>query len=1062
MRSLLLALAVAALAPHPALAAAPEALKVHRLQLNPESEMPTYGTFKIFWKTGTSGWKQAGELGYDNFYRERTLDLRGVVPAGVPVRLRLVQVGGGASQLDGVRLGDQTPRGLSPAMHKKLVAADRDVVVSSGKTFTFDFDPVTAPVLALAARVEAPKIPHLQFNLPEINRLRGPETGWSFMPYTLGSRPLKLKTDGELDEVKGVKPFLHEIRTSATGHGFGDVYAWVGDDADHLYVAFDFTIDNTVEDDFYPGADDYAIVYIRYGPKPTDLQDFKLRVRDGTWGKTGFAYTDKVGYEHRTYEFRIPRAKIKALQGSEKKQLDLAFGLFGSASDGDYPVRIVYAPGRQRYLALSGWAQTWTMPEYVRAHLLDADGTPLGARFMVTGPTYALATNNYAFDAAWDAANNRFMVVWHQSDGSLRGRAVYADGTSGPTFTLATGLGAAASEIDLERGGDATWPFMVAARHTTDGTLYVLPFKADGVTAGTLAAVPRATTLWPVDVRLTAANDGTYLVTWNENYDIYARHVGADGAMLGNTELVYDSASYELAQSTAFDPERGRFLLAWRSDGNEDVHAAAFYANTNTVGTVFSLFNPGVAFRYPRPSLDYDALRKRFPLVMHLANEPVPFRYAEVNAADFGFAFGPVTTPALSKDNVSPTVVAAGDSGAAMLAWQTYANNTCCVYDYAVAVTNLPVATLSPSTLDFGTVTVGATATRDLTVTNTGATRSLLKLQASVSGPFTLSTDGCSGATLAKGASCALVVKAAPTANGVKTGVLTLTGGVSKTLALTVKGAPDGEPALVLTDPAPPATDGDLDFGYVPTGSKLVRTVRLSNEGTVDLVLGAVAGPKKASGFSVEAKTCSSKTIAPEKGCDVTITFAPTATEAYEVTVVIPSNDPDGDATLRLAGTGVAAGDLPDLTAPVLVSPVDGATGVASPATLTYRPALAADGGAVTHTVYVCEDAGFVGCEGETVAAAAPLGGGFGLVAFGLSGLGLVFFRRKAGLAALLLAGAALGSCAGGDDKRDSSIAYVTYTTGDLAPATTYHWKVVAQDNGGNITQSEVRTFTTE
>lgn len=1055
-----LALAVAAT---PSVAAVPAAPAVHSLQFHTEADMPVYGSFKVFFKSGARPWKLAGELGFDNYYRQRTLDLSGIVPSDAPVRLRLVQVGGGASQLDEVRLGGQSPMDLSATMAKKLAAADRDVMVASGKTFEFAFAPVASPVLTLGARVEAPKIPHLQFNLPEVNRLRGPETGWSFMPYSLGSQPLRLKTDGALDEVQGLQPFLHEIRTSATGHGFGDVYAWVGDDADHLYVAFDFTIDNTVEDDFYPGADDYAKVYIRYGPAKTDLQEFKLRVRDSTWGKTGFAYTDKVGYEHRTYEFKIPRRNIKALAAPAVRNVELAFGLFGSASDGDFPVRMTYAPGLQRYLAVSGYSQSYSAGEYVHARVLGADGAPLGSPIVVTGPTYSYASNAYSFDGVWDPQTNRFVVVWERSDGTLHGRTLSPAGVSGPTFALATGLGTNIGDLDVARGGNATWPFLAAMRNNTDGSLYVLPFNASGVTAGSLTAVPRHTAGWAIGMQLVAAADGSYLLVWYESDNIYAAHVGADGALFGSTVTVYDSATYELAPTVAFDPERNRFLIAWRSDANENVSAALFYPADNTAGAVFTLFDPGTTLRYPRPALDWDPVRKQFSLVMHLTNEPVPFRYAEINPADMRFAYGPVTTAALSKDNVSPSLAAAGDSGAMLLGWQTYLNGVCCVYDYAVAVTNLPAATLSASAFDFGTLTQSTTsASRELVVTNNGAARSLMAVNATIEGPFAIATNGCTGSLLAKGAACSLFVTAAPTATGAQAGTLRLTGGLAKNVTLKVEGAVDGVPDLRLTDPAPPATDGELVFGFVTSGTQLVRKVTVSNEGTADLVLGTLAEPKHGAGFTLDAKACNAKTLAPGEACEITVTFAPVANQEYEASVEIASNDPDGATTLSLRGTGVPTGGVAELTAPVLVLPVDGAAEVAVPAELAYRPALAADGGAVAHTVFVCADATFVNCEGDTVAAAAPLGGRWGWLMFGAGALGFVFVRRKAGVVALLLAGLMFVSCGDNTNKANSQPGLVTYVAEKLEAKTVYYWKVVAEDQAGHVTQSDVRSFTTK
>ena len=74
---------------------------------------------------------------------------------------------------------------------------------------------------------------------------------------------------------------------------------------------------------------------------------------------------------------------------------------------------------------------------------------------------------------------------------------------------------------------------------------------------------------------------------------------------------------------------------------------------------------------------------------------------------------------------------------------------------------------------DFGTLTVGETAKRTVTVTNTGGVA--LKIVAmSVDAPFKHAGDTCIDATIAAGATCAVELVYAPTAAGTHTGALTL------------------------------------------------------------------------------------------------------------------------------------------------------------------------------------------------------------------------------------------------------------------------------------------------
>ena len=63
-----------------------------------------------------------------------------------------------------------------------------------------------------------------------------------------------------------------------SGHPQGTTYGWVRDDGKTLYVAMDFTSDNT-----YDGDADYAKVYVKVG---NALREFKVSVPEHRWGKS--------------------------------------------------------------------------------------------------------------------------------------------------------------------------------------------------------------------------------------------------------------------------------------------------------------------------------------------------------------------------------------------------------------------------------------------------------------------------------------------------------------------------------------------------------------------------------------------------------------------------------------------------------------------------------------------------------------------------------------------------------------------------------------------------------
>jgi len=141
-----------------------------------------------------------------------------------------------------------------------------------------------------------------------------------------------------------------------------------------------------------------------------------------------------------------------------------------------------------------------------------------------------------------------------------------------------------------------------------------------------------------------------------------------------------------------------------------------------------------------------------------------------------------------------------------------------------------PVVTVSDA--DFGTVTVGETATRTVKVTNDGNAPLTIDTLQLGDGPFTYDmTATTCGGTVAPGASCNVALIYTPTAAGTHNGTLTLNhnAGVT-TVALAGKAvavaAPVSTPVAPVSTPAPPkgatiAPGEKTSFSVtVPTGTK--------------------------------------------------------------------------------------------------------------------------------------------------------------------------------------------------------------------------------------------------
>jgi archaellum component FlaG (FlaF/FlaG flagellin family) len=168
----------------------------------------------------------------------------------------------------------------------------------------------------------------------------------------------------------------------------------------------------------------------------------------------------------------------------------------------------------------------------------------------------------------------------------------------------------------------------------------------------------------------------------------------------------------------------------------------------------------------------------------------------------------------------------------------------------------------------------------------------------------------------------------------------------------------------------------------------------------------------------------------------------------------------------------VFSGENQPPTAPALVSPENGAVDL-DPATveLVWKSSTDVDKDPISYEVQVCENEDFSDCEAKSVTnsqkmalALVGIGGSGGMILFGLTSLGI---RRKSWIkiGLVLLSISLLSACGtggSGDKDEQEEVVDVFFTVDNLNSATTYYWKIVAKDDQGNQTESEVRNFTTQ
>jgi hypothetical protein len=208
----------------------------------------------------------------------------------------------------------------------------------------------------------------------------------------------------------------------------------------------------------------------------------------------------------------------------------------------------------------------------------------------------------------------------------------------------------------------------------------------------------------------------------------------------------------------------------------------------------------------------------------------------------------------------------------------------------ALAMTDLAGAPLT--NLDFGATAIGQLATLTFDLRNTGGQATgPVALELRATNEFAITSPSCTGAELAGGSTCRIVLSFTPTTDGVRSVELVATadpGGTARVAiaALATRGN------IVLDPPG-------FEFAIQELSTSAQTTVHVSNTGAGPAALMPLSTFGAA--FSVVASTCGA-TLDPQASCDVTVGFAASALGTVSGGLVITA---DGVAhTVPLAGTG--------------------------------------------------------------------------------------------------------------------------------------------------------------
>jgi hypothetical protein len=203
--------------------------------------------------------------------------------------------------------------------------------------------------------------------------------------------------------------------------------------------------------------------------------------------------------------------------------------------------------------------------------------------------------------------------------------------------------------------------------------------------------------------------------------------------------------------------------------------------------------------------------------------------------------------------------------------------------------TSTPTTSMTvTASLAFGNVPVGQTATKNLTVKNTGSTNPLIISNAISSDPAesTLSGTGTCGAipiTLAPKTNCTLGVSFAPNSVGAHNATLTLFDNAATSPQQSALSG-SGIAGLSLSKTS-------LVFGSVKFGAKSALSFNVTNRQAQQVSLSESFSGSNAADFSITGGTCTS-ILAVSSTCSITVTFAPGALGTESATLSV-SDSPD-------------------------------------------------------------------------------------------------------------------------------------------------------------------------
>lgn len=209
-------------------------------------------------------------------------------------------------------------------------------------------------------------------------------------------------------------------------------------------------------------------------------------------------------------------------------------------------------------------------------------------------------------------------------------------------------------------------------------------------------------------------------------------------------------------------------------------------------------------------------------------------------------------------------------------------------------VQSLQPLTVSPSTVNFGSVVEGVADSQSIQLKNPNSV-SVWILNDTISGTGFKLAGLTAPVTMAAGATETFTVTFSPSSAGSASGKVSISGAAGS-LAISLSGTG------IASQPVLSASATSLSFGNVTVGKAAVLAVNLQNTGNASLTVSSVTH----TGTGVTATGVSASTVlSPGQTGVLDVDFTPTAAGAISGSVTVNSNASDSAVTISVSGTGV-------------------------------------------------------------------------------------------------------------------------------------------------------------